>query len=231
MMENQQPSRLSVIIPTYNEAKTLPDIVTRVLAVPIEKELIIVDDGSVDETSSILEAYQGRDDIRILRHGFNRGKGAAVQTAIAHVRGDITVIQDADMEYDPQDYLKLVEPITGKETLVVFGTRVRSSPLNLDYYWGSRILTLFTNVLYRQSLHDMNTCYKMFDSNLLKSIPLKCRRFDFDPEVTAKVAKRGLRIREIPIRYRPRSFAEGKKIRRIDGVIQAWTLLKYRFAD
>jgi len=226
--------KLSVIMPIFNEKDTLEPIVEKVLKVPLEKEIIMVDDGSTDGTRDLLEQYRGREDIKIILHSGNRGKGAAIRTAIGHVTGDVVVIQDADLEYDPDDYPSLVRPIVDGETPVVYGSRNlypgnrRSSFL---FYLGGRLLSSITNLLYGQSITDEATCYKAFDAALLKSIPLRCKRFEFCPEITAKVAKRGIRIKEVPIRYAPRSFDQGKKIGLSDGLQAIWTLLKHRFVD
>jgi len=222
--------KLSVIIPAYNEEKTLPVILKQVIDVPFDKEIIIVDDGSTDGTPKILKQYHHIKGIKIIRHQSNKGKGMAVRTALRHVTGNIVIIQDADLEYDPQDYQALIEPVKNMKELVVYGARTwakkRSHILS---YLGCKILSFLTNVLYSQNLTDEPTCYKVFDSGLLKSIPLDCKGFEFDPEITAKVSKRGVKIKEIPIKYYPRSFKEGKKITWVDGIIAVWTLIKYRF--
>lgn len=223
--------KLSVIIPAYNEGKTLPVILKRVMDVPVDKELIIVDDGSTDDTPKILDSYKDRIGITVIRHKTNLGKGTAIRSAIKHINGNIVIIQDADLEYDPQDYLMLIEPIKKGEAQVIYGARKGPRHSYLRYYIGGRLLSKIAGVLYNQNLKDIHTCYKVFHASLLKSIPLTCRGFEFCPEITAKIAKRGIRIREIPILYYPRKFAEGKKIRWVDGVIALWTLLKYRFVD
>ena len=222
---------LSVIIPAYNEGETLTVILKRIMDVPVEKEVIIVDDGSSDDTPRILDAYKNRRDITIIRHETNRGKGMAVRSAIAHITGDITIIQDADLEYDPVDYLILIEPIEKGEARVVYGARLGPHHSYYRYYIGGRILSLIFNILYHQNITDLHTGYKVFDSGLLKSIPLTCLGFEFCPEVTARIAKRGIRIGEIPIHYYPRTFKEGKKIRWTDGAKAFWIILKLRFTD
>lgn len=199
--------------------------------VPVDKELIIVDDGSTDGTQKILERYKNQKNISIIRHENNLGKGMAIRSAIKHITGQIVIIQDADLEYDPQDYLKLVEPIKKGEAQVIYGARTGPRHSYLRYYLGGRLLSKIGGILYNQNLTDMHTCYKVFEASLLKSIPLTCRRFEFCPEITARIAKLGIRIREIEILYYPRKFEEGKKIRWFDGVIALWTLLKYRFVD
>lgn len=226
--------KLSIIMPMFNEAKTLPLILAKIQQVPIKKEIIMVDDGSTDGTKRLLRELERQDNIRVIYQNQNRGKGAAIRTAIPLVTGEVTIIQDADLEYDPNDYLKLIEPIKTNNTKVVYGSRFlnkQNKHSYLRYYLGGLTLSLLTNLLYFQKLTDEPTCYKVFDSQLLKSLNLKCRKFEFCPEVTAKVAKRGIMIREIPISYYPRSIAEGKKIRWRDGLKAIWTLIKYRVVD
>jgi len=222
--------KLSVLIPTYNEAKTLPVLLDRVLSVPLEKELIIVDDGSTDDTGRILTDYETWEDIRIVRHDRNRGKGAAVRSAIPHITGDIAVIQDADLEYDPMDLPRLMETLRRGEARVVYGVR-RFSPYSYwTYALGGKFLSLLTSVLFGQYLRDVNTCYKMIDATLLRALPLKGKGFDLDLEITARIARQGIRIHEIPIGYRPRSFQEGKKIRWKDGAAAIGILVRLRFS-
>jgi len=226
--------KLSVLIPVHNEEKTLKDIIKKVQRISIEKEIIIVDDGSTDGTRGLLRELERQDNIRVIYQNQNRGKGAAIRTAIPFVTGDVTIIQDADLEYNPNDYLKLIEPIKTDNTKVVYGSRFlnkQNKHSYLRYYLGGLTLSLLTNLLYFQKLTDEPTCYKVFDSQLLKSLNLKCQKFEFCPEVTAKVAKRGIVIKEIPISYFPRSIAEGKKIRWRDGLKAIWTLIKYRVVD
>jgi len=226
--------KLSVLIPVHNEEKTLKDIIKKVQRISIEKEIIIVDDGSTDGTRGLLRELERQDNIRVIYQNQNRGKGAAIRTAIPFVTGDVTIIQDADLEYNPNDYLKLIEPIKTDNTKVVYGSRFlnkQNKHSYLRYYLGGLTLSLLTNLLYFQKLTDEPTCYKVFDSQLLKSLNLKCQKFEFCPEVTAKVAKRGIVIKEIPISYYPRSIAEGKKIRWRDGFKAIWTLIKYRVVD
>ncbi|MCK9245061.1 MAG: glycosyltransferase family 2 protein [Candidatus Marinimicrobia bacterium] len=226
--------RLSVIIPMYNEEKTLHQIFTKVRQAPIEKEIIIVDDGSTDGTRTLLKKYEQTDNVKVIYQDKNYGKGAAIRAAISLVAGDITIIQDADLEYDPEDYLKLIEPFRAGVVKVVYGSRFLNKQNRHSYrrfYLGGVFLSLLTNLLYFQRLTDESTCYKVFDSRLLKSINLKCKGFEFCPEVTAKVAKRGILIKEIPISYYPRSIQEGKKISWRDGLKAIWILLKYRIID
>lgn len=222
--------KLSVLIPTYNEAKTLPILVESVLSVPVEKELVIVDDGSTDGTGRILAGYEAREGIRIVRHDRNRGKGSAVRSAIPHITGPIAVIQDADLECDPRDLPRLMEPFLKGRAQVVYGVRNVSPLAYRSYALGGKLLSVMASILLGQPLRDINTCYKMIDSALLKSLPLEGTRFDLDMEITARVARRGIRIHQVPIGYQPRSFQEGKKIRWTDGAIAAGVLLKIRFS-
>jgi glycosyltransferase involved in cell wall biosynthesis len=218
----------------YNEEKTLHQIFTKVRQAPIEKEIIIVDDGSTDGTRTLLKKYEQTDNVKVIYQDKNYGKGAAIRAAISLVAGDITIIQDADLEYDPEDYLKLIEPFRAGVVKVVYGSRFLNKQNRHSYrrfYLGGVFLSLLTNLLYFQRLTDESTCYKVFDSRLLKSINLKCKGFEFCPEVTAKVAKRGILIKEIPISYYPRSIQEGKKISWRDGLKAIWILLKYRIID
>ncbi len=224
--------KLSILIPVFNEENTLQALLDRVLESSFEKEVLVIDDGSKDRTPEILERFRGREGVRIFRHDRNRGKGAAVRTAIAHITGDIAVIQDADLEYDPQDYEKLIAPIVEGKEKVAFGTRVpMGNPHSyFRYYLGGRFLSLLANLLYAQHITDEPCGYKAFDAQFLKALPLERNGFDIDPELTAQIAKRGIKIREVPIRYNPRSFSEGKKIRWIDGLMAVWVLVKYRFS-
>jgi dolichol-phosphate mannosyltransferase len=225
--------KLSVIIPVYNEEKTLTVIIEKVDSISLDKEIIIVDDGSTDRTPEILEQYKHRKNFTVLRHHSNQGKGMAIRSGIREVTGDITIIQDADLEYDPKDYIKLIEPIRSGKELVMYGARrpLGPSSVHLSSYLAAKFLSFLTNILYMQKLTDEPTCYKVFDSNLLKSIVLRCKGFEFCPEITAKVARKGILIKEIPVSYYPRKFSEGKKIRLIDGIIAVWVLLKYRFVN
>jgi len=218
----------------FNEAKTLPLILAKIRQVPVKKEIIIVDDGSTDGTRGLLRELEQQGNIRVIYQSQNIGKGAAIRTAIPLITGDVTIIQDADLEYDPNDYLKLIEPIKTDNTKVIYGSRFlnkQNKHSYLRYYLGGVTLSLLVNLLYSQKLTDEPTCYKVFDSRLLKSLNLKCQKFEFCPEVTAKVAKRGILIKEIPISYYPRSIAEGKKISWRDGLKAIWILIKYRVVD
>jgi dolichol-phosphate mannosyltransferase len=216
----------------YNEEATLEALLERVAAVPVDKEIIVVDDGSTDGTRDVLRRLAGRLPIRVLTHPRNRGKGAAIRTALAEVTGRIVIIQDADLENDPEEYPKLIAPIQRGETNVVYGSRYLDRrqlfPLT-RFKLGVLVLNLAANVLYGLRLTDEATCYKVFRADLLKSLPLRCERFEFCPEVTALVALRGERILELPIRYRSRTRAQGKKIGWRDGFEALRTLLHYRF--
>lgn len=229
---------LSVIMPVYNEASTLGEIVGRVMksSVPIERELIIVDDASTDATSEVLKKisleYDG--EIRVLSHETNRGKGAAIRTGIAHARGEVILIQDADLEYDPRDYQLLLEPILEEQADAVFGNRFHGGPHRVLYFWhyaANRFLTLLTNVLTGLNLSDMEVGYKVFRADVLRRISLKSDRFGFEPEITIKVAKLGCRVYEVPIRYYGRTYAQGKKITWRDGLAAVGHIIRYRFID
>lgn len=224
--------KLSILIPIYNECATVLEIIKRVQAVPFEKEIIAVDDGSVDGTRNLLPQAE-KDGVIVLYHERNQGKGAAIQTGLKRATGDIIVIQDADLEYDPRDYTQLVNPIVEGRAKVVYGSRFLG-PRMAMFFWhmlANKALTLMTNILYDAILSDMETGYKAFRADIIKGMTLRSRRFDFEPEVTAKVLKRKIRIFEVPISYYGREYAEGKKIGTKDGFIAIWTLLKYRFVD
>lgn len=225
---------LSVIIPVYNEGKTIAEILKRVEAVDIPKEVIIVDDGSTDGTRDYLKSIERRRGFKVFYHPRNIGKGAAIRTAISHVTGDIVIIQDADLEYDPQDYHDVIAPIAQGRASVVYGSRYINPENDLPFTRfkvGVLVLTALANRLYNAGITDEATCYKAFRAEIIRSLPLKCKRFDFCPEVTAKVRKRGYRIEEVPISYRYRTTREGKKIRWRDGFEAALALIKYRFID
>lgn len=228
--------KLSVLVPVYNEHSTVLEILDRVQEAPIQKELereiIVVDDGSTDGTRDLLSQIQ-KDGIVVLHHERNQGKGAAIRTALTRATGDIVVIQDADLEYDPRDYAQLLRPIIEGRVKVVYGSRF-IGPKMAMFFWhmlANKMLTLMTNILYDAILSDMETGYKAFRAEVIKGIPLRARRFDFEPEVTAKVLKRGYRIFEVPISYFGREYREGKKIGLKDAFVAVWTLLKYRFVD
>lgn len=221
-------------MPVYNEMHTLEQIVKQVLDTRLAHELIIVDDGSHDGSREIMAQWQTHSTIRVFMHEKNQGKGSAVRTGIQHSTGDVIVIQDADLEYDPRDYPKLLQPIEEGRADAVFGSRFIGGPVRKVYFWhriGNQVLTLLTNILYNIDLTDMETCYKCFRRDLVNEIPLRSKRFDFEPEITAKFAKRGFRIYEVPIAYYGREYDEGKKITGWDSLPAIWALLKYRFVD
>ena len=223
---------LSVLVPVYNERATLEALLTRVLSVPVDKEVLVVDDGSHDGTREVLEALARRLPIRAYYHERNRGKGCAIRTALPEARGEIVIVQDADLEYDPEEYPNLIEPILSGEVNVVYGSRYlrHDNPLPFTHYKvGVLLLSALANLLYGTRLTDEATCYKVFRASLIQSLPLRCMRFEFCPEVTARVAKRGERILEVPIRYHYRTRAQGKKIGWRDGFEAVWTLVRYRF--
>jgi len=229
--------KLSIIIPAYNEEKTLKDLLNKVIESDtrnVSKEIIIVDDCSTDNTKNILKNLKAKN-IKVIYHKKNIGKGEAIRTGISAVTGDIIIIQDADLEYDPNDYYSLIKPIIDKEALVIYGSRQlkkeNKKHSGYSFYFGGVVLTLITNLLYGIKITDEPTCYKVFRADILKNLNLKCKRFEFCPEVTAKVAKKGIKIYELPISYFPRHVKEGKKIRWKDGIEAIWTLIKYRFFD
>lgn len=229
---------LSIVIPCFNEKKSLPTLLEKINSVDLgvtKKEIIIVDDFSTDGTREWLQDLEKKGEYKVVYHDHNRGKGAALLTGFTQVTGDMVLIQDADLEYDPQDYPALIEPIVKKEAQVVYGSRERN-PANrrhsgILFYLGGLFLSGFTNLLYGSKLTDEATCYKVFETKLLLSLPLKCQRFEFCPEVTAKILKRKIPIKEVPVAYYPRTAKEGKKIRYVDGLEAIWTLIKYRFMD
>jgi len=222
--------KLSIIIPVYNEEFTIREIIQRVRKVKVRKEIIVVDDGSTDKTGGLLKRMKRNPDITILCHPKNLGKGAAIQTALRFVKGDVIIIQDADLEYNPEDYLKLIEPITKRQTKIVYGSRnflSQSIPYR-HYLWGRKFLTWSTNILYKSHLTDVNTGYKVFKTEVIKNLSLERKGFEFCEEITAKVLKKGYSILEIPIKYHPREFSKGKKIRIKDGLVALFTLVRYK---
>jgi dolichol-phosphate mannosyltransferase len=221
---------VSVIVPVYNEVTHLDELLQAVKASPVKKEIIIVDDGSTDGTRQKLQSLPPVDDITILFHEKNCGKGASIRTALSYARGEFVLIQDSDLEYDPQDYPALLQPLLDGYANVVYGVRPDRPERGLRFFLGAKFLTHLTNFLYRARIHDEATCYKVFRRSLLARMTLQCRRFEFCPEVTAKVCRMGERIEEVPISYHPRSAAEGKKIRHSDGLLAIWTLIRYRFS-
>jgi glycosyltransferase involved in cell wall biosynthesis len=223
---------LSVIVPVFNERVTVAEIIRRIRAVevPVDVEVIVVDDGSSDGTDKVLSAL-GDSTVRVLTHTVNQGKGAAIRTGMAAARGDLLLVQDADLEYDPEDWPALLEPILRGKSQVVYGSRFTGQRKNmLPLHWiGNRFLSLVTNVLYSSTMSDMETCYKLFDRRVLEGITIESDKFDFEPEITAKVLRRGYRIYEVPISYAGREVSEGKKITWRDGVGALRALIKYRF--
>lgn len=228
---------LSVLIPVFNEKNTILEILRKINEINLkdlgfEKEIIIVDDGSTDGTIDILKGLEAN--YKIIYHFKNQGKGAAIRTGLKEVSGEYVIIQDADLEYDPRDYRRLLETALKNDAQVVYGSR-RINPQNkfsyTSYYLGGVFLNLAANFLYRTKITDESTCYKLFKTGFIKSIPLKCQKFEFCPEVTAKILKKGIKIYEAPINYYPRHIKEGKKIKWRDGVIALWTLIKYKFID
>jgi glycosyltransferase involved in cell wall biosynthesis len=226
--------KLSVIVPVFDERNTVVEIVRRMRAVelPVDLEIVVVDDGSTDGTRDVLRQLADST-VRVITHEHNRGKGAAIRNGLEQVTGDLVLVQDADLEYDPEDWPKLLRPMMQGKAEVVYGSRFTGERRNMLFlHWiGNRFLSLVTNVLYNTTLSDMETCYKLFDRQLIDSIKLRAMRFEFEPEVTAKVLRRGIRIYEVPISYTGREFDEGKKITWRDGFVALWTLVKYRFVD
>lgn len=224
--------RLSVIIPCYNERATVKEIVRQVLATNLAHEIIIVDDGSTDGSRDVLAHLSGHEAVHVVLHEHNQGKGAAVRTGLQHATGEVMLVQDADLEYDPRDYPALLRPIEEGKARAVYGSRFLGGPRRTMFFWhmvGNRFLTLVTNVLYDTILSDMETCYKMFTADVAANLDLKSPGWGFDPEITAKILRQGIRIYEVPISYAGREFEEGKKIAWRDGLTVLWTLLKFRF--
>ena len=223
---------LSVIVPVYNERVTVAEVIRRIRAVdvPVSVEVIVVDDGSSDGTEKVLTALADST-VRVLTHPVNRGKGAAIRTGMAAARGDLLLVQDADLEYDPEDWPRLLEPILRGKAQVVYGSRFTGERKNmLPLHWiGNRFLSLVTNLLYSSTMSDMETCYKLFDRRVLEGITIQSDKFDIEPEITAKVLRRGYRIYEVPISYAGREVTEGKKITWRDGFGALRALIKYRF--
>lgn len=229
-----QPMKLSIIMPVYNEANSLSEIVKRVQASKLAWEIVLVDDGSIDGTREILKEMDGKGGVRVILHEKNQGKGAAVRTGLAAAQGDVLLIQDADLEYDPRDYPTLLKPIQEGIADVVYGSRFLGAARRVTMYWhmvANKLLTFMTNILYDTILSDMETGYKVFRREVIEGMPLHAKRFDFEPEFTAKVLKRHYRIYEVPITFNPRDYTQGKKIKLKDAFEAVWTLLKYRFMD
>jgi len=226
--------KLSIVIPVYNEASTIEEILRRVEAVPYEKEIIVVDDGSGDGTRQKLSVLHPKPERTILYHDKNRGKGAALRTAFARVKGDVVIIQDADLEYEPGEYPVLIGPIAEGKADVVFGSRFLSGPHRVLYFWhsvGNRLLTLLSNMMTNINLTDMETGCKVFRSEVLKGLKLRCNRFGFEAEFTAKVARRKCRIYEVPVSYHGREYDQGKKITWFDGLKAVFLIFWFRLFD
>jgi glycosyltransferase involved in cell wall biosynthesis len=225
---------LSVVIPVYNEVDHIGEILRRVQSTRLAKEIVVVDDGSKDGTRDALQTLDGKDNVRIILHERNQGKGAAVMTGLKAAQGDVLLIQDADLEYDPRDYPVLLQPIEEGLADVVYGSRFLGAPHRVTMFWhlvANRLLTLMTNILYNTILTDMETGYKVFRREVIEGMKIRAKRFDFEPEFTAKVLKRKHRIFEVPISFNPRDYSQGKKIKLKDAFEAVWTLLKYRFID
>ena len=221
---------LSVLMPALNEERTLRTVVESVLAVDEDLEIVLVDDGSTDDTWAIMEGFADGGRVRALRHTYNQGKGAAIRTALAEARGEVIIVQDADLEYDPSEYRRLLEPIRAGRAKVVYGTRAFSSHTAYSFWYvmGNRLVTLATNVLYNCFLSDMETGYKVMPRRVALSLELAARGFELEPEITAKLLRSGQRIYEVPIGYAARSREEGKKLTAMDGVRALGTLVRYR---
>jgi glycosyltransferase involved in cell wall biosynthesis len=227
---------LSIIVPVYNEEKTVEQIIKKLISLRLlnwEKEIIIVDDASSDDTNKILASMAEKDQFEVMQHKINKGKGTAILTGIQKSKGDYIVIQDADLEYDPQDILELLQVVDETGAKAVYGTRFTEKAKDMVPFHreANLFLTFLTNILYGSEITDMETCYKLLQRDLLLSLNLKAKKFDFEPEVTAKILKKGITIKEVPISFVKRGFSEGKKISLKDGLQAIWVLLKYRFVD
>jgi glycosyltransferase involved in cell wall biosynthesis len=226
--------KLSIIIPVYNEAKNINEIIKRVQATKLATEIIVVDDGSKDGTREILQKLHGKKKIRVILNEKNQGKGAVVVTGMKTATGDIILIQDADLEYDPRDYPALLKPIQEGVADVVYGSRFLGAAHRVTMFWhqlANKMLTLMTNILYDSILTDMETGYKVFRRQVIEGMTIRAKRFNFEPEFTAKILKRKYRIYEVPITFNPRDYSDGKKIKLKDAFEAVWTLLKYRIMD
>ena len=229
---NLPSMKLSVVIPVFNEAHNIREIINRVQNQKLASEIVIVDDGSKDGTRDILKELDGKDEVRVIMHEVNQGKGAAVVTGMRAAKGDILLIQDADLEYDPRDYPQLLQPIHEGLADVVYGSRFLGAAHRVTMFWhliANRLLTFMTNILYNTILTDMETGYKVFRHKVIEGMTIRAKRFNFEPEFTAKVLKRKYRIYEVPISFNPRDYTEGKKIKLKDAFEAVWTLLKYKF--
>ena len=226
--------KLSIVIPIYNEQETLETLISKVNAVDYDKEILLIDDFSTDGTREILKKYENKEGFQVLYHNHNQGKGAALRTGFFNVSGDIIIIQDADLEYNPMDYGTLIEPILDGRADVVYGSRFLGGPHRVLFFWhsiGNMVLTTFSNMLTNVNLTDMETGYKVFTKKVNDTLTFKCDRFGFEPEFTAKVAKNNFRIYEVPISYNGRDYSEGKKITWKDGVAAIWYIIKFKFTN
>ena len=226
--------KVSVIIPVYNEVNTIEEILRRVKAEKLAAEIIVVDDGSTDGTKDKLSTLNGDGHLRIFVHERNLGKGAAIRTGIKEASGEVILIQDADLEYDPRDYPMLIQPIEEGIADVVYGSRFLGGPRRTAMYWhmvANKLLTFMTNLLYNTILSDMETGYKVFKKEVVAGMKIRANKFDFEPEFTAKILKRKFRVYEVPISFNPRDYDEGKKIGISDAFQAVWALIKYRFVD
>ena len=226
--------KLSIVIPIYNERETLETLIAKVNAVDYDKEILLIDDFSSDGTREVLKKYENKENFQVLYHDHNQGKGAALRTGFSNVNGDIIIIQDADLEYNPADYGTLIEPILDGRADVVYGSRFLGGPHRVLLFWhsiGNMVLTTFSNMLTNINLTDMETGYKVFTKKVNDTLTFKCDRFGFEPEFTAKVAKNNFRIYEVPISYNGRDYSEGKKITWKDGVAAIWYIIKFKLTN
>lgn len=226
--------KLSIVIPIYNERETLETLIAKVNSVDYDKEILLIDDFSSDGTREVLKKYENKENFQVLYHDHNQGKGAALRTGFSNVNGDIIIIQDADLEYNPADYGTLIEPILDGRADVVYGSRFLGGPHRVLFFWhfiGNMVLTTFSNMLTNINLTDMETGYKVFTKRVNDTLTFKCDRFGFEPEFTAKVAKNNFRIYEVPISYNGRDYSEGKKITWKDGVAAIWYIIKFKFTN
>jgi glycosyltransferase involved in cell wall biosynthesis len=226
--------KLSIVIPIYNERETLETLIAKVNAVDYDKEIILIDDFSTDGSREILNKYENKESFKVLYHNHNQGKGAALRTGFSSVNGDIIIIQDADLEYNPADYGTLIEPIMDGRADVVYGSRFLGGPHRVLFFWhsiGNMVLTTLSNMLTDVNLTDMETGYKVFTKKVNDTLTFKCNRFGFEPEFTAKVAKTNFRIYEVPISYNGRDYSQGKKITWKDGIAAIWYIFKFRFTN
>lgn len=225
-------NHLSIIIPAYNEEKTIKSVIEKISKTDlgIEKELIVVDDCSKDKTREILKKLEKKHNLKLIFKPKNGGKGTALRVGFKHATGNIITIHDADLEYDTEDLKKLIRPILDKKAKVVYGSRFLNFKANKTiFYYGNKFLSLMTSIIYLHRITDMETCYKVFSAEVIKRLKLVSNGFEIEPEMTSKILKRGYKIKELPIKYNPRTAKEGKKIKKSDGLIALWTLIKYRF--